>query len=454
MRYMGFGSRPLSLAALMLFALAGCRGSSGVPTPPVLPFANARGGQVGLQPLTSKIKHVVIVIQMERSFNNLFYGYPGAKTVSYGYNKKGQKIPLRPVSLATKWAFEGINAYTACNGIGKIRGTDCRMNGFDDRAYAYVPHSETKPYFDMAHQYALADEMFASNFDASTFGSLQYIIEGQDHGVVGEPSGLWGCAGGPDWIKRLGGGRIHPCFSSTTLASELDAKRLSWAYYAQAVNAPGGTYCGSEFSPDYGMQQKGIWSAYQAIKYICYGADWDEDVNPFSPPSKFLTNIASGELRDVTWITPTYQNSDQAGSDSATGPSWVTSLVNAVGESKYWDSTAIFILWDSYGGWYDPMPPKYLDNDGLGFRIPLLIISPYAKKGYVSHVHFEHGTILKFAEDVFGLPRLAISDRRANSPDDAFDFSKPPRAFVPIKTPLSADYFIHEPLDTRPPDTD
>ena len=131
----------------------------------------------------------------------------------------------------------------------------------------------------------------------------------------------------------------------------------------------------------------GIWSAYWAIKHICYGPDWNEDV--ISPPKQFLTDVKNGDLRTVSWVTPTFPNSDEAGSGSVTGPSWVASLVNAVGESKYWNSTAIFIFWDSYGGWYDPEPPKYIDNDGLGFRIPLLIISPYAKQGYVSHVHYE-----------------------------------------------------------------
>ncbi|MGB8909623.1 MAG: alkaline phosphatase family protein [Candidatus Cybelea sp.] len=92
-----------------------------------------------------------------------------------------------------------------------------------------------------------------------------------------------------------------------------------------------------------------------------------------------------------------------------------------------------FIFWDSYGAWYDPEPPAHLDNDGLGFRVPLLIISPYAKQGHVSHVHYEHCSILKFTENRFGLPRLTSCDTRANSPDDAFDFSQSPRKFVPIK---------------------
>jgi phospholipase C len=133
-------------------------------------------------------------------------------------------------------------------------------------------------------------------------------------------------------------------------------------------------------------------------------------------------------------------------------------LVNAVGESKYWDSTAIFIFWDDYGGWYDPEPPAYADYDGLGFRIPLLVISPYAKKGFVSHVPYEHGSILKFVEDTFGLARLAASDARANSPappeGDAFDFSKPPRKFVPIQSPYDRAYFMHQPIDRRIPDAE
>ncbi len=157
----------------------------------------------------------------------------------------------------------------------------------------------------------------------------------------------------------------------------------------------------------------------------------------------------------MTWVTPTYANSDHGGSGSKTGPSWVASLVNAVGKSKYWKSSAIFIFWDDPGGWYDPEPPAYVDNDGLGFRLPLLIISPYAKQGLVSHVHYEHGSILKFVEDQFGLGRLAASDTRAKSPErDCFDFSRPPRKFVPIKAPYDENYFVQQPIDRRLPDTE
>jgi phospholipase C len=101
------------------------------------------------------------------------------------------------------------------------------------------------------------------------------------------------------------------------------------------------------------------------------------------------------------------------------------------------------------------MAPKYVDYDGLGLRLPMLVISAYAKKGYVSHEHYEHGSILKFVEDVFELPRLSASDRRAKSPAiDCFDFSQPPRAFTPIPAKYDATYFKHQPIDNRIPDSE
>jgi phospholipase C len=180
-----------------------------------------------------------------------------------------------------------------------------------------------------------------------------------------------------------------------------------------------------------------------------------------SPSSKFLTDVASGNLRSVTWITPRYKDSDHPGNNSDTGPSWVAHIVNAIGTSKFWDSTAIFIFWDDPGGWYDPAAPPYINgtkidpSDSLGFRLPLLIVSPYAKKGWVSQVPYEHGSILRFIEDRFGLGQMAVSDTRATSPaKDCFDFSKPPRSFVPIATKYPSSYFLHEPEDFQPPDND
>jgi phospholipase C len=445
------GRRAAVAVALLLCACSG----GGVPS--VTPVA---GGLVSIHRHASsgKIKHIVIIVQENRSFNDLFYGFPGARTQSYGYDTKGEKITLHPVGLETTWDIEhDLNGFlTACNGRGTYPGTVCRMNGFDEEywgcgrysypscpnanpPYSYVPHSETRPYFYMGEHYVLADEMFASNLDASSFISHQYIIAGQASSAVNFPASAWGCPGGPsDTIgtitkERQYGGYIPMCFNNNTLGAEMDTAGLSWAYYASAVYGDGG-----------------IWSAYQNIEPIYDGPDWSKDV--ISPQTNFFNDVSKGKLRSLSWITPTCENSDHAGCGAKTGPAWVASLVNAIGKSKYWDNTAIFIFWDDYGGWYDPAAPKKLDYDGLGLRIPMLIVSAYAKKGHVSHTHYEHGSILKFVEETFGLPALAASDTRATAPDDAFDFDAPPRTFDTVPSEHGIDYFMHQAPDHRNPD--
>lgn len=399
-----------------------------------------------------KIQHVVIVVQENRSFDDLFQGYPGADTVSSGKDSSGGTIELKPVSLATQYVVDHSAAamFAACDGTGKIPGTKCRMDGFDREKtvggpphpqYVYVPHRESKPYFDMAHEWVLADRMFASMLDES-FVSHQYIIAAQAQSSVDLPSlPQWGCNGGHrNFVSTIGAGRIfgstqQPCFDYTTLGDELDAAGLSWRFYTSKIDDPA----------------DGVWSGYQAVRHIRFGPDWKADV--LTPQKRFLTDVGGGTLDNVTWITPTCEESDHVACGGGYGPSWVASVVNAVGESKFWDSTAIFVMWDDWGGLYDHVPPPYVDDDGLGFRVPLLVISPYAKSGYVSHVQYEHGSILKFAEDVFGLSRLAASDARANSPAaDCFDFDMKPRAFVPIRAPYDREFFLKRRPDTRPPD--
>jgi phospholipase C len=410
--------------------------------------------------MASKLQHVVIIVQENRSLNDLFYGFPGATTVKYGYNSKNKKIELKPISFDTDWDVEhsADSFFLSCNGTGSIPGTDCQMNGFNQEwvqcnmpgytkcpianpQYSYVPPAETKPYFAIAKQYVLADQTYASNFDESSFVGHQYLIAAQGAESTNYPNSDWGCEGGSgDTVPIVGpqrqvpDGTEMPCFSDTTLGQEADDAGVSWAFYTGAIGGMGG-----------------IWSAYQANQYVYYGADWKNDI--ITPQTQFFSDVSNGNLRQISWVTPTCKNSDHAGCNGTTGPMWVASLVNAIGQSQYWDNTAIFIIWDDPGGWYDSEPPAYADYDGLGMRVPMLIVSAYAKKGHVSEVHYEHASILKFVEDLFGLPRLAASDKRAKSPEkDAFDFNKPPRKFQVIPSSLGKQYFLRQPLDLRPPD--
>jgi phospholipase C len=398
-----------------------------------------------------KIEHVVYIVQENRSFNDLFQGYPGAYTVNTGKTSKGRKIALQAVSLSTPYEIDhsADAMFAACNGIGKLPGTDCRMDGFDRETlyggprrgqFAYAPHDETKPYFDMAHEFVLADNMFASQLDES-FVAHQYIIAAQAHSAVDVPNSYWGCQGPPEDIlpvlshKRTYRGSERPCFDYKTLGDEFDSEGLPWRFYTSNYRKPLG----------------GFWSGYQAVKHIFNGPDWKKDI--VVPQRRFLKDVAAGQLASFTWITPMCVNSDHIACGGGLGPSWVTSLVNAVGESQFWDSTVIFVQWDDWGGLYDPVPPPFKDFDSLGFRVPLLVISPYAKKNYVTHVQYETTSVLRFAEDLFGLDQLTGADARATSPaGDALDFSQKPRKFVPIKAPKGRDFFLAQPDDDRMPD--
>jgi phospholipase C len=436
-------SRLLSFLVIVLAAVAGA-------TSAAFAVPQAFRGDPALKPLVSglprlqiplpahkshgKIKHVVIIMQENRGFDDLFQGYPGANTQSYGYDSNGNKIALAPIPLEANYDLnhDFLSFITDCNGTGSIPGTNCQNNGFNneptgcgrgcvDPQYGYVPASETTTYFNMAGQYVLADNMFTSQADDS-FISHQYIISAQANHAVYFPYGSWGCQGGPsDQIATLNQNRTFGagepmCWDVTTLADELDTAGLSWRFYAGNPNGDGG-----------------LWSAYQNIHHIYYGKDW---ANVISPPGQILTDVANGSLSTMTWVTPTYENSDHSGFGSNTGPKWVASVVDAIGKSKYWKSTAIFVFWDEWGGWYDHVPPVYEDYDGLGFRVPMLIISPYAKQNYVSHVQYEHGSMLRFAEDEFGLSQMSAADARANSPAaDAFDFAQKPRPFKSFAAP-------------------
>ncbi|HZV76324.1 MAG TPA: alkaline phosphatase family protein [Candidatus Babeliales bacterium] len=394
-----------------------------------------------------KITHIVYIVQENRSFDNMFQGYPGADTVSEGQNSKGQTIKLKPWPLNKQYVIDhsADAMFAACNGTGKLPGTDCRMNGFNNEEnfggptnpeYVYVPHSESKPYFDMAHQWVLADRMFQSQLDES-FVAHQYIIAAQAAWAVDLPNSYyWGCQGGPEdtvatitKARNSYGPAIQACFDYTTLGDELDKAKLSWRFYAsQYGSVSSGT--------------GGTWSSYEAVRHIYYGHDWKYVI---SPNWKFITDVRSGYLANFTWITPVCDDSDHVNCPGGYGPSWVTALVNAVGKSKFWDSTAIFIQWDDWGGLYDHVAPAYKNRDSLGFRVPLLVISPYAKHDYVSHVDYETASVLRFAEDLWGLPQMAAADKRATSPAvDCFDFSQTPRPFVKIKAPLPPSFFMHQ----------
>ena len=348
-------------------------------------------------------------MQENRSFDNLFQGYPGADTVSSGKNSNGKTIELQPSSLAASVTIIDHSApamFAACDGTGKLPGTR-------------LPHGRLQPRMDRSADPSIQNPStftFRTRVEAvlrhgarvacsptrcsqsqldESFVAHQYVIAAQAQSSVDLPPwqlGLRRRTGRrrqDDHASSARTGRsIEPCFDYQTLGDELDEPQLSWRFYTSTYgSAPSG--------------DGGEWSGYQAVKHICYGPDWKRTSS--RPNWKFITDVRAGKLANFTWITPVCDDSDHVNCGGGYGPSWVSALVNAVGKSKFWDSTAIFVQWDDWGGLYDHVPPPYEDYDSLGFRVPLIVISPYAKQDYVSHVQYETASVLRFAEDLFGL---------------------------------------------------
>jgi phospholipase C len=407
-------------------------------------------------PVGKYIKHVVIVIQENRSFENYFAGYPGADAPKWGWGTDGSgqrvKIPLHSVTFVGPDFGHDWGKAVGDWDQGQMDGFSRFPSPSGQTPYAYVQRSLIAPYWTMAHEYVLADHMFPTEFGGSYTAHFD-LIAGTDNlrpdlALVDNPTTTLDCDAPPGTKSSTVNAQRQlshftgpfPCFNQfKTMANTLDAAGVSWKYYTT------------------GATSTGIWSPFDGIKDVRYGLDWKTKI--VVPETKILTDPQKGALASVSWVTPDLKNSDHPMAKSDTGPSWVAGIVNAVGESPYWDSTAIIILWDDWGGWYDNLPPPQRDFRGLGLRVPCLIISPYARAHYVSHTEYEYGSILKFVEEAFGLPQLdtlgrgsGYTDSRANSLTDAFDFTQAPRQFKRIRAPYPPSYLLSRPPSRQPPD--
>ncbi len=184
------------------------------------------------------------------------------------------------------------------------------------------------------------------------------------------------------------------------------------------------------------------------------GPDWTNNV--VLQPTQVLTDIANGQLPAVSWVIPDGKASDHPLGNDGSGPSWVASVVNAIGNSQYWSHTAIFITWDDWGGWYDHVAPTVINSYEYGFRVPLIVVSPYAKPGYVSHVTHDFGSILRYIEANFGLASLGYADALALADNfsDCFDYKQTPLAFQPVSAQFDASHFLSDKSPAVDPDDD
>lgn len=460
--------------------------------------------------MTAVIQHVVIIFQENRTPDNLFYGLcvtPYGSTAacsttpsSTQYNIQtanwldagvtGGTVNPAPITLANNYDLShahsafvdmcDLNTTTnvcAMDGAYLIPTPDCNISGTDcppNQQYQYVNPSEVAPYLQMAQTYTFGDQMFQTN-EGPSYPAHQFILGGTSEPWVGSglfvsenPAYVTGTTAGciaqstttvkaidANGVETAAGSNVYLCAEHETLTDEMDAANppVSWRYYAPSegsiwtaptaiehmcgvgtAGSGGGTNGGNCTGPDY------MPGAGQPIKVVTNEGT--------QTGAQILSDISGGNLQQVSWVIPAGQFSDHAFSNTGCGPSWVTSIVNAIGTSPYWANTVIIVTWDDWGGWYDHVPPPKVIDDGTswgsgyvyGFRVPIMVISPYiAKSGYISHNTHDFGSILNYMENTFGLGQLGFAD--SNTTDDLSDFlnlSQSPIGFTTI-TPPSDD---------------
>ncbi len=453
-------------------------------------------------------QHIIVVIQENRSPDHMFQGLctpPYGTSNSCSITPSGSQYNIQTSNWLDKTSSTG---YTQPSPVALAGGYDlvhshggfqamcdigpngaCKMDGAayvgcgsqtcpPKPEYAYVDNSTgiMNPLLSMTTQYAWGNYFFQTNQGAS-FPAHQFLFSGTaapsaDDDAAGiftstnmlQAGAGAGCEAGTGTTVALVGPAgqvqnlyppIFPCLEHQSMADLLDPAGISWKYYA--ATGP-----------------LSIWTGPNAIQHLCVpnkpeggqctGSDFLNNV--ISNSSQVLTDIGACSLANVAWVTPTAPNSDHPTSNTGGGPSWIASIVNAIGNNPkcpngetYWNNTAIFITWDDWGGWYDHEAPTLLGepqgDDQYGFRVPLIVVSAYTPTGYVDNTRTDFGSILRFIEYNFGFSEGALNfaDARAQADmTEYFNLNQAPRSFQKIAAPLDAAHFTNDPTPPEEPD--
>jgi phospholipase C len=412
------------------------------------------------------IKHVVVIMQENRSFDHYFGTFPGANGIPMengiptvclaGVPDKPCVRPYHDPEFVDSGGPHGL-----ADAIADIDGG--RMDGFVTRLVARRPRdcsiypgphctagtnlpavmgyktaTEIPDYWEYARQFVLQDAMFAPTMAWSLPAHL-YMVSAWTAKctVAADPMS---CYNVPELVDRTHAGiGPNPDYAWTDITWLLHAAGVSWAYYVANGPEPD-CRTGVEFcvQPHQKAGTPGIWNPLPWFDTVRE----DGELGNIQPLSRFKKALAAGTLPAVSWITPNGRNSEHPPASIADGQAYVTGLVNLIMKSDAWSSTAIFLSWDDWGGYYDHVVPPVIDGNGYGLRVPALVISPYAKTGYIDHQTLSHDAYLKFIEDDFIAgsridpatdgrpdPRPDVRETAPQLGDlrDDFDFTQPPR---------------------------
>lgn len=446
-------------------------------------------------PANNPIKHIVVIMQENRSFDNYFGTYPGAngipKNVCMPANpdqpNNGQCVKpflsINPVSEDMPHTYQ---ASTAAYDNGKMDGFMLAENE-DPKTMSYYDNRTIPYYWDLAKHYVLSDNFYSS--------VLSYSLPNHWYAVAGQApvtSIFYGFAAGPRILTAhstalpAGGGSYGNSLNKPNNTTVIDPKPFGLRLHlgnalvhppgTRVLTTPSGTVQKNLVNEEYlresnltttvadllmnNTNNKVSWKYYDhpiqigGYKRAIYTGRAFEYWNPFSAKgtsytqayaphfvnrTQIFTDLKTGSFPQVSWVIPSGPISEHPPASITLGMNWVKSVLDAIMSSPYWNSTAIILTWDDYGGFYDHVPPPQIDKYGLGFRMPALIISPYAKHGYVDHTQYQFESILKFIEWRFNIPALTIRDLHANNLLNAFNFNQ--KANPPYIVPLNAMQF-------------
>jgi phospholipase C len=377
------------------------------------------------------IKHIVFIIKENRTFDNYFARYPGAEGTDTGKTSTGETVELSVATdvLEPDLGHAYLDGVQSING-GKMDGFDLVTNGETLNGYSSFTREGIPNYWAYADNFVLSDHTFSSMY-GPTFPEHLYTVAAQAGRVAGNkdqatnPGGY--CADPGETVIRFVDGmskqekedvmaairrvdidgivqyweHVRACFDFEVLPDQLEKEGISWHYYAD----------------------EGSWmNALLAIEHMYNSKHWMTDI---TPEEQFTEDIANENLDRVTWVVPGPGVNEHPGGPSVcVGENWTVDVVNQLMRSKYWKDMAIFMTWDDFGGFYDHVPPPQYDIMGLGPRVPMLIVSPYAKEGFVDKTVYEFSSVLKFIETVYDLEPMTQRDARASNMLNAFDFDQ------------------------------
>jgi phospholipase C len=377
-----------------------------------LPSGAKADGPGGPPNSSTPIEHFIVLMQENHSFDNYFGTYPGADGIPadtcmpVDLNDPTNADCVRPFRLGDR-AVQDLG-----HNVGVFSGEyrDGAMDGFIDVfrqhgldgsiAMGYYDDGDLPFYWNIADEYVLFDRFFSSAAGGSVWNHMFW--------VTATPGNYEGDSIPPDGFGDL-----------PTIFDRLEERGISWKFYVQNYK-PQITYR-SRGSGDTGSQV--VW-----VPLLDY-ARYIDDPKLFShivPLDEYFEDLNNGTLPAVAYIVPSGASEHPPGSIRA-GQRFVRTLVNALMRSDAWYSSAFMWSYDDWGGWYDHVPPPQVDAYGYGFRVPALLVSPYARRGYIDHTTLDFTSFLKFIEENWGLEPLAERDAKANSMIGAFDFSQVPR---------------------------